>query len=90
MELERFPDGKSVYIDPVLVCAVEPDDEAVGVSQIRLYSLGGVVRVLGSAEENALLVQRARQMVSEVGIEALVEIVREEVKLLEHKKRNIN
>ena len=90
MELERHPDGKSVFIDPVLVCAIEPDDEAYGVCQIRLYSLGGVVRVLGTAEETAVMIQQARQLVGEAGIETLVQIVREEIEESERKKYTLN
>ena len=89
IELENA-DGKSVYIDPVHVVIIEPSDDTVGVTCIRMYSHGGTVRVLGTPDEVALLIQQARQMVQDVEIETLVEVIREEVEAEQKRKYELN
>ena len=75
LELERFPDAKMCYIDPEHVVDISPSDEGDGITELRLYSSGGVRLVLGDPGELVLLVQQARQMVADVTLETLVTIV---------------
>ena len=59
MEFDRYPDKKAVFVDPVYVAGVEPGDEENEV-WIRLYALGGSVRVYGTADSVATAIQEAR------------------------------
>jgi len=79
IEFQRYPDSKVVYADPVHIVVVEPDDEVAGVSAIRMYSLGGSIRVLGDQSEVMSVIQQSRRMASEITVGALVDIVRDEI-----------
>jgi len=79
---KRWKDGKTVYVDPEQVAAIEPADlvdEPSPVSAIRLYALGGTILVKGEVRDVAMVIQRQRMATVELGIETVVEFIREEL-----------
>lgn len=79
LELERFEDQKLVYIDPSHVVAIEPGYVA-DCANIRLYSLGGIVSVMGHEAEISAMVCKAREMVNQITMGALVAYIKAELK----------